>query len=138
MPTPLVSKYTGTKRIQRCISPIIGLNGKLAQASVKVKNLPNSSDSGVAYYYGFKRGDRANFALRMKSRNLSLNAYSVMEQTNRTIFIQAIAAAVQIMEDVDSKAAAVARFKSSGIAAGYKSVWTFVFAENYKRIKEQS
>ena len=67
-------------------------------------------------------------------RNLANNPYSVQEQTNHSLFAQAWAAVKAVLEDAEAKAAAQARFKAN--RGKYTTLAGFLFAENYRRIKE--
>ena len=67
-------------------------------------------------------------------RDLDKKPYSVQEQTNHSLFAQAWAAAKAVLEDIEAKSAAQVRFRAN--PGKYTTLNGFLFAENYKRIKE--
>ena len=67
-------------------------------------------------------------------RNPELKPYSPQEKQNHTLFAQAWAAVKAIVEDADAKAAAQARFRAGH--GKYTTLRGFLFAEQYKNLKE--
>lgn len=67
-------------------------------------------------------------------RDIVKNPYSAEEQQNHTLFKQAWAAVKTTLEDAEAKAAAQARFRNGH--GKYTTLAGFLFAENYKRLKE--
>lgn len=125
------------KRFQTCIAPVIGLNGKLAPTNVKCSNMLNSSESGNKFFYGYSRASKPGvsyFACRTKSRNLSKDPYSANENNVKGWFRQAITATKALLADPDKADAALAQWKAN--PKGYTRLYTFVFAQEFERIKQ--
>lgn len=125
------------KRFQTCIAPVIGLNGKMSPSKVKCSNLPNSSESGNKFFYGYSRGSKpgvAYYACRTKSRNLANKPYSANENNVKGWFTQAIAATKAVLADPDKADQALAQYKAN--PKGYTRVYTYVFAREFQRIKQ--
>lgn len=113
------------KRYQRSISPLTGLNGKLAQSTVKCVH-GDVAYTGIQFAYGYSKfgSPKTLFAIRAKSRT---SAYSAAEIANKTIFSTAIVTADQILADPDARAAALAEYKAN--THGYKTLRTYLIAK---------
>lgn len=126
----------GSRRYQITLAPVDALNGKLSQSTVVAKVLESSTQSGVKFYYGYQKSGVSRFALRTKSRNLADKPYSALETQQKTFFTQAVAAVKTTLENPDTKAQAIARFKAKGIAGGFKTLRGFLIAEKINELRE--
>ena len=125
MPTIMRDNSYESKRFQRSISPLTGLNGKLAQSTVKCVH-GDVAYTGIQFAYGYSKfgSPKTLFAIRAKSRT---SAYSAAETANKNYFTSAVATADATLADVDARAAALAEYKAN--THGYKTLRTYLIAK---------
>lgn len=111
--------------------PIAHINGKMAGSDCIIHNKPDTSESDVSFYYGYKRStskkNKSLFALRERARNLSVNPYTNNENSNKRQFSDAVALAVETMRDPALRQAALTDFLAQ---KKYTSFWGFVVASH--------
>lgn len=84
------------------IAPFAHVNGKLAPSSTICHNQPDTSESDVSYYYGYryiKRPDVSRYAIRDRARNLSVNPYTAGEARCKAMFEQCVGIARELLRD---------------------------------------
>ncbi|KWW27126.1 MAG: hypothetical protein AUK64_2306 [bacterium P201] len=74
----------GLRRYAIFYAPIEHLNGKYQKADYKCSFQPASDSNGKAYYYGYRRNNKARsyVAFRDKCRNLSVHPVGIDEEDN--------------------------------------------------------
>lgn len=105
------------------------MNGKLAPSSAVCKNLPDSSESDVTFYYGYRyqaRPDMSRYALRERARNLSLNPYTDGEEQCKAMFTQCVATAKTMLADSAIRLNIIRAF---GQQRRYCRLWNYTVAE---------
>lgn len=75
------------------MAPVEHLNGKLAPSSHVCHNQPDTSESDVSFYYGYRYGvrpDVSRYALRERARDLSEHPYTDDEQAQKALFTSCV------------------------------------------------
>lgn len=95
--------------------PVDHLNGKLAPSSVVCHNQPDTDVSGTSFYYGYRyrnKPDTSRYAIREKSRNLSVNPYTVGEEASKQAFSDAVAQAQHVLSNPTTYPGVTSAFRS--------------------------
>lgn len=91
-----------TRRYAIFLAPVEHINGKLAPSSYVCRNMPDSTESDVSFYYGYKLAKRpevSRYALRERARNLSQNPYTADETANKVRFKDCAQLAKQLLSE---------------------------------------
>lgn len=102
------------RRYAILLPPVQHMNGKLASSSTICHNQPDTSESDVSFYYGYrhrKRIDVSRYALRENARNLSENPYTEGEEQQKALFTQCVAMTIELLSDPTKKAAVLHDFR---------------------------
>ena len=89
------------------IAPVRHLNGKLAPSDVVCHNQPDTDESDVSFYYGYRyarRPETSRYAIRDKARNLSVHPYTQGEQDTKDMLTQCVATAQHLLSNPTIKA----------------------------------
>lgn len=95
-------------------APVQHMNGKLASSSTICRNQPDSSESEVSFYYGYrhaKRPEISRYALREQARNLSEHPYTTGEEAQKALFTECVDMALQLLSNPTVRARITAAFK---------------------------
>lgn len=85
--------------------PVSHINGKMANTADIVHNMPDSDESDISFYYGYRHNSNLNkslFGYRQKARNLSVNPYSTAELEWRNLFRQSVIAVSSAFRNPDT------------------------------------
>ena len=104
--------------------PVAHMNGKLCRAADICHNQPDTSESPVTFYYGYryKATDISRYALREMARNLSEHPYSDDELYDMQLFAQAVEQAKTLTRTRPAKVMAAFR------ASSYKRLYNYCIA----------
>lgn len=111
------------------IAPFAHINGKLAPSSYICHNQPDTSESDVSYYYGYryaKRPDVSRYAIRDRARNLSANPYTAGETRSKAIFEQCVQIARELLRDATIRPSIEAAFRAQ---RKYIRLYNYTIAE---------
>lgn len=116
-----------TRRYILHAPPVSHMNGKLAPSSVVVHNQPDTSESEVAFYYGYRlpNEERSRYAIREKARDLSVHPYREDEQANKSLFAECVATALTLLDDEESHAKVLHTFR---LQTRYYRIWQYTIA----------
>lgn len=84
------------------LPPVAHMNGKLAPSSYICHNQPDTHETDVSYYYGYrytKRPDISRYAIRDRARDLSVNPYTPGETRSKAMFEECVDIALQLLHD---------------------------------------
>lgn len=111
------------------IPPVQHLNGKLAPSSWVCHNLPDSSESAVTFYYGYRYADKpdvSRYALRERARNLSEHPYTDGEEFNKALFTASVQHARQMLASQEWRVRILRAFRRQ---SRYSRIWNYAVAE---------
>lgn len=111
------------------IPPVQHMNGKLAPSSVVCHNQPDTSESGVSFYYGYRyqsRPDKSRYALRDRARNLSDHPYTDGEELNKSLFTACVNLARQLLAAPEWHERILRAFRAQ---TRYARIWNYTVAE---------
>lgn len=111
------------------IAPFAHINGKLAPSSYICHNQPDTSESDVSYYYGYryaKRPDVSRYAIRDRARDLSVNPYTAGETRSKAMFEQCVQIARELLSDATVRPRIEAAFKAQ---RKYIRLYNYTIAE---------
>ena len=116
-----------TRRYILHAPPVSHMNGKLAPATTIVHNQPDSSESEVAFYYGYRyrHDETSRYAIREKARDLSVHPYRPDEQANKSQFAECVATAKTLLEDAATHAKVLHSFR---LQTRYYRIWQYTIA----------
>lgn len=112
--------------------PVQHMNGKLAPSSLICHNQPDSSESEVTFYYGYRytsRPDMSRYALREKARNLAEHPYTDGEEAQKALFTECVNKADDLLHDAMWKYRIVRAFNRQ---RRYVRVWNYAIARLVK------
>lgn len=114
------------------IAPFAHVNGKLAPSSTICHNQPDTSESEVSYYYGYryaKRPDISRYAIRDRARDLSVNPYTPGETRCKAMFEQCVDTARELLDDATIRPRIEAAFEAQ---RKYIRLYNYTIAELIK------
>lgn len=94
-------------------APVAHMNGKLCRSAEVCHNQPDTDESDVSFYYGYRYSWKnvSRYALRERARNLAVKPYTDNELQDMQLFAQAVEQARAIIATRPPKV--LAAFKAS-------------------------
>lgn len=118
-----------TRRYMIAIAPVQHLNGKLAPSSVVCHNQPDSSESGVSFYYGYRyrsTPEISRYAIRDRARNLAEHPYTDGEEVSKALFAACVDYARSMLATDEWRDRIMQAFRRQ---TRYYRLWNYTVAE---------
>lgn len=117
------------KRYVLHIPPFQHMNGKLAPSSTICHNKPDTSESDVQFYYGYRytsKPDISRYALRDRARNLAEHPYTDGEEVSKALFTACVSQARQMLASSEWHERILRAFR---LQSRYSRIWNYAVAD---------